>query len=151
MQIWKLHLQVINSEAAPSCWRMVSWIRHQSRSVHSAAKENSWCFFYHSHSIFSTLGKTLKLLMAAHRLTTIRTRQSDGGKQKMFQCGFCQGGGGDLSVWMWLGGRVWAFFSRFPTVCSEVTAETRHHVSPSPTVSTHSHGHMSIKAFCFEL
>lgn len=29
---------------------------------------------------------------------------------------------------------MWAFFSHFPTTGSEVTAETRHRFSPSPTV-----------------
>lgn len=45
----------------------------------------------------------------------------------------------DLSMWMWLRSKVWAFFSHFPTTDSEMTAETRHCVSASPTVSTYSH------------
>lgn len=62
----------------------------------------------------------------------------------MFQWGFILVVEGILDVTESVG--FFFFFSRFPTTGSEVTAETRRRVSPSPTVSTHSHGgQMSVK------
>lgn len=148
MQIWKVHL--CNQQLASSFLLKDGWIRHQSRSAHSAAKQN-WCFLKikiksQSLNLFNrmTWGN---LFWATCWLTSIRTRRSGAGKQKMFQFVFYQGGGGDLSLLMWLRGRVWAFFSqRFPTTGSKVTAETRHRVCPSPAASVHSHGgQMSVK------
>lgn len=115
MQIWKVHL--CNQQLASSFLLKDGWIRHQSRSAHSAAKQN-WCFLKikiksQSLNLFNrmTWGN---LFWATCWLTSIRTRRSGAGKQKMFQFVFYQGGGGDLSLLMWLRGRVWAFF--FPQV-----------------------------------
>lgn len=85
---------------------MLSWIRHQSRSAHLAAKRKSLMFLYSHSNLFNTQTLNGKTLTHTNlNKTTIRTRQRDGEEQKMFQCYF--GGWGDLSLWMWL--RVWAF------------------------------------------
>lgn len=74
--------------------------------------------------------------------TSIWARQrSEGGKQKMFQCG---GGWGISARGCGWEAECGHCFSCSPTMSSGVTAETRKHVSPPPTVSAHCYGQMPV-------
>lgn len=155
MQKWQLHLHVLNSEPAPSCWRMVSWIRHQSRFMaFSCQRKLMMLFLSQSLTLFNRVSWENTQTVNG-RLATKRTRQSDCRKtKKTSQCVFYfyQGGGEVFSTWMWLRGRVWAFFSHFPTTGSEVTAETRHCQSAHPPLLARTVTCLSnMSVFCFEL